>query len=458
MNRKYYLIAIVFILAALLASSVSGVVAQGPTVNVGAAAGNQPATSAFTYQGQLKNSGTAVSGSCDFQFSLWGRAVGLLGQYVPIGSTLDRPNVSVSNGLFSVLLDFGSGSGIFSGEARYLGITVRCPTGSGSYTDLGKQTLTAAPYALSLVPGAVISGTAYQNLKVMSNAPTGGVPAAVSGELYTATDGIGVFGINYTAGLTGTGVYGQQGAGSLATLHGGVVGSSILPNSSGVVGEANNGSYGAGVFGTSASGTGVYGTSSTGTGVYGISFGGSSSYAGYFNGNVYVTGNLSAEGTKPFKIDNPLNPARQYLYHYAVESPQVQNMYNGTIILDAKGEAVVTLPDYFSAVNSGEFQYQLTAIGAPMPNLYIAEEITDNHFKIAGGVAGKKVSWIVFGQRSDPWLRDHPQTDVVDKPAKEAGTYLYPQGYGQPLSMGTDYTRTHALEPTAQPTAPIDQP
>jgi len=173
MNRKYYLIAIVFMLAALLASSVSGAVAQGPAVNTGSAAGNQPATSAFPYQGQLKNGGTAVNGSCDFQFSLWGRTVGLLAQYVPIGSTLDRPNVSVSNGLFSVLLDFGSGSGIFSGEARYLGITVRCPTGSGSYTNLGKQALTAAPYALSLVPGAVISGTAYQILAGRPGVPGG---------------------------------------------------------------------------------------------------------------------------------------------------------------------------------------------------------------------------------------------------------------------------------------------
>ena len=224
-------------------------------------------------------------------------------------------------------------------------------------------------------------------------------------------------------------------------------------------------SSGNGVSGISTSGYGGIGDSSTNDGVAGVSTSGdgvsgisTSGYAGYFSGNVYVSGNLSAGGAKPFKIDNPLNPAKQYLYHYAVESPQVQNMYNGTITLDAKGEAVVTLPDYFSAVNSGEFQYQLTAIGAPMPNLYVAEELTGNHFKIAGGVAGKKVSWMIFGQRSDPWLRDHPQTDVVDKPANEAGTYLYPQGYGQPLSMGTDYTRTHALEPTAQPTAPIGQP
>ena len=168
---------------------------------------------------------------------------------------------------------------------------------------------------------------------------------------------------------------------------------------------------------------------------------GGGSYAGYFTGNVYVLGDLSATGTKPFKIDHPLDPANQYLYHYAVESPEVQNMYNGTLRLDTNGEAVVTLPDYFSAINTGEYRYSLTPIGAPMPNLYIAEEIKGNTFKIAGGVAGQKVSWLVYGQRNDAWLRDHPATDEVLKPAEERGTYLYPQGYG--LSETRSLTSAH---------------
>ena len=42
----------------------------------------------------------------------------------------------------------------------------------------------------------------------------------------------------------------------------------------------------------------------------------------------------------------------------------------------------------FDAINK-DFRYQLTAIGAPMPNLNIAEEIKDNHFIIAGGKAGE---------------------------------------------------------------------
>ena len=61
----------------------------------------------------------------------------------------------------------------------------------------------------------------------------------------------------------------------------------------------------------------------------------------------------------------------------------------------------MNLPDYFQAFN-GDFRYQLTAIGAPGPNLYIAEEISGNRFKIAGGKAGSKVSWQVTGYVRTP--------------------------------------------------------
>ncbi len=278
----------------------------------------------------------------------------------------------------------------------------------------------------------------------------------------------------YGQSQSGTGLYGSSPAGT--GVHGdgaqyGVQGDTSSNSGYGVYGRApltgtvgiatSNASLAIGVYGqgpngvegysATPQGNGVYGVANTGNNAYGVYGASSSGYAGVFNGKVQistnlfvggavtVTGNFSAGGTKAFKIDNPLNPAGQYLYHYAIEAPQVQNMYNGTITLDAKGEAVVTLPAYFSAVNGGDFRYTLTAIGAPMPNLYLAQEVTGNTFKIAGGVAGKKVSWTVFAQRNDPWLRDHPATDVVDKPASEVGTYVYPQGYGQPETKGANY-------------------
>jgi hypothetical protein len=54
----------------------------------------------------------------------------------------------------------------------------------------------------------------------------------------------------------------------------------------------------------------------------------------------------------------------------------MKNVYDGIVVLDHKGKAEIDLPDWFGALNK-DFRYQLTAIGAPGPNLYIAEEISD---------------------------------------------------------------------------------
>jgi hypothetical protein len=102
-----------------------------------------PLGTAFTYQGQLQQSGTLANGTCDFQFDLFAAASG--------GSTLGtqaKSSVTVSNGLFTIPdLDFGSSA--FTGDALYLGIGVRCPAGSGGFTVLDpRQPLTATPYAL----------------------------------------------------------------------------------------------------------------------------------------------------------------------------------------------------------------------------------------------------------------------------------------------------------------------
>jgi hypothetical protein len=99
-----------------------------------------PLDAGFAYQEQLKNANGPVNGTCDLQFSLWDAA----GSGSPptggaqIGATQTLPAVTVTNGLFTVVLNAGSecGGTAFTGEARWLQVAVRCPGGSGSYTTL----------------------------------------------------------------------------------------------------------------------------------------------------------------------------------------------------------------------------------------------------------------------------------------------------------------------------------
>jgi hypothetical protein len=99
---------------------------------------------------------------------------------------------------------------------------------------------------------------------------------------------------------------------------------------------------------------------------------------------------------------------------------------------------VVEMPGYFEALNR-DFRYQLTPIGAPGPNLYIAEEIEANSFKIAGGSPGMKVSWMVTGVRQDPWANQNRIQVEEDKAPEAMGKYLNPEAYGQGKKMGLYY-------------------
>lgn len=203
-------------------------------------------------------------------------------------------------------------------------------------------------------------------------------------------------------------------------------------------------------------GFGVYGVSTApyygGGGVVGEAFGTGSAgikgissgvgLAGWFDGAVRIEGSLHVTGTLSkgggsFKIDHPLDPENKYLVHSFVESPDMMNVYNGNIVLDFRGTAVVTMPEWFETVNR-DFRYQLTAIGAPGPNLYVAEEVHDNQFKIAGGRPGMKVSWQVTGIRQDPFAEAHRIQVEVDKPEKERGSYLHPELYGMPEDCRVD--------------------
>jgi hypothetical protein len=234
-----------------------------------------------------------------------------------------------------------------------------------------------------------------------------------------ATNGIGVVGESQS----NTGVSGESNAVSTTTI-------------AGVVGEANG-----------SNGIGVRGVANVGNNAWAINGESTNGYAGYFSGKVNVTGALTA-GVKPFKIDHPLDPANKYLMHAAVESPDMKNIYDGVVVLDAGGEAVVELPEWFEALNR-DFRYQLTCIGGVAP-VYIAEEVSDHRFRIAGGAPGLKVSWQVTGIRKDAFANAHPLLVEMDKSAEERGRYLYPVELGMPASLSVDHAKQAAAQTQVQ--------
>jgi hypothetical protein len=230
-----------------------------------------------------------------------------------------------------------------------------------------------------------------------------------------STDANGITQRNYTyaTNYNGGAVYGQSMA---------ATGQAV-----GVFGFTNsNDAYAAGIFGQATrpgAAKAVWGLAQ-GSGSYAI-YGdgqGTNSWAGFFQGRVHVNGTLS-KAAGSFKIDHPLDPMNKYLSHSFVESPDMMNIYNGNATLDSRGEATITLPNYFEALNR-DFRYQLTAIGKPSPNVYVAEEITGNRFRIAGGTPNGKISWQVTGIRQDTYAKEHPIVVEEVKPASEQGILL----------------------------------
>jgi len=352
-----------------------------------------PLGTSFTYQGQLKQGGSPVSGTCDFQFSLWDAASG----GAQVGSTQTIAGVTLDAGYFSATLDFGDGglgTATFAGDARWLAIGVRCPAGSGSYTPLsGRLALNAAPYALSLRPGAVIAGD-KSGFTVLTarNTTTSSFGAGFKAETNAtqgtallveskATSLLQTYGVYATAASRGgTAVYGESkygGATTDNTAYGGYFKANAF-NDVGVYGEsawtqgggagvwgksAAYGGYGVygvathssgenyGVYGetNSPNGSGVYGKapSTGGNGVYGYSASGHGvhgkanppdGYAVYSEGNAYVDGNLSWE------------PKTGYVAVSAAAFQPVRSSYNYTNWGNSLTPGDSSSPYYYAAV------------------------------------------------------------------------------------------------------------
>ena len=251
------------------------------------------------------------------------------------------------------------------------------------------------------------------NPNVSTNGVTGTGKVGVSGQ--GAADaqfvGIGVLG----RGTMGVWGYGQGATNGAATYQGfGVYGRG---DDYGVYGESSG--YGVYGFGTEF---GVYGQSSASTA-------NTPTFAGFFRGDVKVTGSLEVSGVIKksgggFTIDHPLDPGNKYLTHAFVESPEMLNVYSGNVTTDDNGDAAVTLPDYFQALNK-DLRYQLTVIGQ-FAQAIVATEVQDNRFTIKTDKPKVKVSWQVTGVRQDPWAMANPVVVEADKADSDRGLFMHP--------------------------------
>ncbi len=236
------------------------------------------------------------------------------------------------------------------------------------------------------------------------------------------------FGVSGQVEATGTATSAVYGSNLRTTGGHGVHGIGV----NGVVGETNY-SQGNAVWGENydaiapvGNGVGV-----AGKGYYGVI--GEDRYLGGVVGayGVVSNGDLGATGTKTFMIDHPMDPENKILRHFSTESNEVLNIYRGNAVFDSTGNAIVVLPEYFSEINKNP-SYHLTPIGA-YAQLFILQEITDGVFIIGGGTPGLKVSWTVYAERNDAYLRQYPEKRevVIEKREGQKGRYFMPQLYNQ---------------------------
>jgi hypothetical protein len=289
--------------------------------------------------------------------------------------------------------------------------------------------------------GSGVNGTSIKSLgiKGLSIESTG-----VGGESSSAT---GVFGITHGTGDQAKGVAGEAKEKDAIAVYGrsiaGFAGFFQSETSDGVRGISRNGTGVVGIAtGAGGGAKGIAGEAREkgAVAVYGQSTAG---FAGFFRGRVTITDSLLVDkiyakeitgSRKLFQIDDPLDPADKYLTHVAVESDQMINSYSGNVTLGPDGTVWVNLPNWFEALNT-DFRYQLTPVGSFAP-VYIAHEIQNRRFRIAGGKPELKISWQVIGVRKDAYAKAHPIQVEQEKPEAERGHYLHPVELGLPESRG----------------------
>ena len=449
--------------------------AMGPQGPIGLS-GPTGATGATGSQGPIGNTGPAGStGSSGPQgpMGLTGStgAAGSTGPQGPIGATGATGSAGSANinGTTNRIIKFtgapSGGNSSINDDGNVVDITKNSTAGSSNFRvqDGGSG---AAVFVSKSGSGNGIDmshGTTSSGIRVTTTGGTGKSIEAVKSSngtvlssISTANNGIpGYFQIT-SSGNSSNAVFATS-AGSGAAIYASSSGSGpgvyAAPAGGGtaVVGASSGGGY-SGVFtggyfgvGTTAPQAQVQVDAASGENPLRVRINGSTKMWTNSNGGTaigsFVTppaNGLSVSGTLTkgggsFLIDHPLDPENQYLYHSFVESPDMMNIYNGNVTTDQNGEAIVTLPDYFTALNK-EYRYQLTVIGSPA-NAYVLEEVSNNQFKIKTSEVNVKVSWMVTGIRQDNWANENRIPNAVPKEGEAKGKYLHPSAYDLPQEM-----------------------
>ena len=301
----------------------------------GGAQSLQAQGTAFTYQGRLTSQGNALNGSYEMRFGVWSAQA----NGSQLGMTLTNAPVTVANGLFTALLDFGGG--VFTGPARWLEIGVRTNGDSGPFRTLsGRQLLTPSPYAMyspqaGTVPWSGITGT-----------PAGFADGVDNDTTYSAGSGLGLVGTQFSVNYAGSGSaatasrsdhnhHGQIWSG---TNFDGLFVTTLATNGNGLHGVANRGDRAYGVFGEAFDGFGLVGSGGYG-GIWAYSSNGWAMLAQSSGGLVAPQIKVVQETTSEYcRIRLAVHPYADGEWDMAV-SPGTNSTYN----LAFRGTNVVTV-------------------------------------------------------------------------------------------------------------------
>ena len=186
---------------------------------------------AFTYQGQLKESGQPASGLFDLQVCLFDSP----SNAVAVACAPDFGDVPVEAGVFTVALDFGASA--FVGQQRFVELRVRPGASVGSYTTLApRQPVRPSPEALR---AAAASAAPWSGLTGVPAGFADGIDNNSGGTVTSVTAGAGLSG----GTIAGSGTIGiaDGGVGSAQIADGGVAAVDVAPDSLGATQIASNG-------------------------------------------------------------------------------------------------------------------------------------------------------------------------------------------------------------------------